>query len=245
MTLKILSSKAVVVICCALGSFCTSAAYPDALEPLKLRDVLKNSRSQKLVLPLEEKQRFDQKFDAPIVADLANRRMFVRQQDELTVYKMAIGRPASKIPYGRTKITLKRRRPTWTPTPEARKRNPFLPRNMSSSGANPLGSRALNLTWQYYLIHGTNDHEKIGRSATWGCMSLAEEDVLEVFSQVRKGYVVDVHKDILFDLGAEAPIAFPEVAVALPVEKPEFVRAMSTTQNTANKVQNIEVADIR
>lgn len=205
-----------------------SAAYADGLEPLKLRDILNNSRSQKLFLPAVEQRRFDQKFKAPIVADLANRRLFVRRGEDLTVYKMAIGRPASQIPYGRTEITLKRRRPTWTPTPEARKRNPFLPKNMSSSSANPLGSRALNLTWRYYLIHGTNDHEKIGRSATWGCMSLAEEDVLEVFSKAKKGHVVDVHKDIVFDLGGSEPISFPEVRLSLPITKPAFIQEMST-----------------
>jgi lipoprotein-anchoring transpeptidase ErfK/SrfK len=63
---------------------------------------------------------------------------------------------------GRTEVTLKRPEPEWRPTPNMLERNPDLPRYVGPGPDNPLGTRALNLSWPYYRIHGTND---IRRSA--------------------------------------------------------------------------------
>ncbi len=88
---------------------------------------------------------------------------------------------------GRTEITLKRRNPTWIPTPNMRERDPDLPEVVPPGPENPMGTRALNLGWQYYRIHGIDDPAKIGRRASNGCFGLYNQDVEHLFERVRVG----------------------------------------------------------
>jgi L,D-transpeptidase ErfK/SrfK len=88
---------------------------------------------------------------------------------------------------GRTEIVLKRPSPDWAPTPNMLERNPDLPTYVPAGPDNPLGVRALNLTWRYYLIHGTNDVRKIGRQSSSGCIGLFNEHVVEVYDRARVG----------------------------------------------------------
>lgn len=93
---------------------------------------------------------------------------------------------------GRTEIVHKRPEPEWRPTPSMIERNPDLPRYVGPGPENPLGVRALNLGWQYYLIHGTNDIRKIGRQASSGCVGMFNEHIIEVFDRARLGTQVMV-----------------------------------------------------
>jgi L,D-transpeptidase ErfK/SrfK len=88
---------------------------------------------------------------------------------------------------GRTEIVFKRPAPEWRPTPSMLERNPDLPRYVGPGPENPLGVRAMNLGWQYYLIHGTNDIRKIGRQSSSGCIGLYNEHAVEVFNRARVG----------------------------------------------------------
>lgn len=88
---------------------------------------------------------------------------------------------------GRTEIVLKRPAPDWAPTPNMIERTPDLPRYVPAGPENPLGVRALNLTWQYYLIHGTNDIRKIGRQSSNGCIGLHNEHIVEIYDRAKVG----------------------------------------------------------
>lgn len=88
---------------------------------------------------------------------------------------------------GRTEIVLKRPAPEWRPTPNMLERNPDLPKYVGPGPQNPLGVRAMNLGWQYYLIHGTNDIRKIGRQSSSGCVGLFNEHIVEVFDRAKVG----------------------------------------------------------
>ncbi|MEO0387125.1 MAG: L,D-transpeptidase [Pseudomonadota bacterium] len=88
---------------------------------------------------------------------------------------------------GRTEVTLKRNAPEWRPTPAMLKRNPDLPTYVGPGPQNPLGTRALNLSWQYYRIHGTNDVRKIGRRSSNGCIGLFNEHIEELFEMATVG----------------------------------------------------------
>lgn len=88
---------------------------------------------------------------------------------------------------GRTEVVMKRPAPDWRPTPSMIRRNPDLPRYVGPGPENPLGIRALNLGWQYYLIHGTNDIRKIGRQSSSGCIGLYNEHITEVFERAKVG----------------------------------------------------------
>ena len=93
---------------------------------------------------------------------------------------------------GYTSITQMRRSPTWIPTPNMRQRDPSLPEIVHPGPDNPLGTRAMNLSWQYYRIHGIDNVEKIGRRASNGCIGLFNHHVEELFEWCRVGTQVRV-----------------------------------------------------
>lgn len=93
---------------------------------------------------------------------------------------------------GRTEIVLKRPAPEWRPTPSMLERNPALPAYVGPGPDNPLGVRAMNLGWQYYLIHGTNDIRKIGRQSSSGCIGLHNEHIVEIYDRAKIGTQVMV-----------------------------------------------------
>ncbi|WP_439495831.1 L,D-transpeptidase [Bosea sp. (in: a-proteobacteria)] len=89
--------------------------------------------------------------------------------------------------------------PRWTPPAEMIKRWPHLaPRagGMEGGPDNPLGARALYLYQNgkdtLYRIHGTNEPETIGRSASSGCIRMRNIDVIDLFNRVTVGSKVIV-----------------------------------------------------
>jgi len=51
----------------------------------------------------------------------------------------------------------------------------------------PLGTRALYLSWQCYRRHGSHDTRKIGRRSSNGCIGLFNEHIEEVFDRTPVG----------------------------------------------------------
>ena len=89
---------------------------------------------------------------------------------------------------GYTEVTEKRENPGWGPTPEMRERDPTLPAYVQGGDPrNPLGTRALYLSWQYYRIHGTQDTRKIGRRSSSGCIGLYNEHIAQLFGMAKVG----------------------------------------------------------
>ena len=58
-----------------------------------------------------------------------------------------------------------------------KERNPEWPDYVPPGPDNPLGTRALHLSWTYYRIHGTHDTRKIGRRSSNGCIGLYNEHI--------------------------------------------------------------------
>jgi len=89
---------------------------------------------------------------------------------------------------GRTEVVQKVVNPSWRPTPSMKERNPEWP-DVVEGGApdNPLGTRALYLSWTYYRIHGTHDTRKIGRRSSNGCIGLYNEHIEELFGMAQVG----------------------------------------------------------
>jgi L,D-transpeptidase ErfK/SrfK len=57
---------------------------------------------------------------------------------------------------------------------------------------NPLGTRAMNLGWPSYLIHGTNKPAGVGMRASHGCIRLYPEDVEALYEQLPTGTRVTI-----------------------------------------------------
>ncbi|SHH60233.1 L,D-transpeptidase [Marivita hallyeonensis] len=88
---------------------------------------------------------------------------------------------------GRTQVVLKDPEPDWRPTPSMKERNPEWPDYVPPGPDNPLGTRALHLSWTYYRIHGTHDTRKIGRRSSNGCIGLYNEHIEELYELAKVG----------------------------------------------------------
>jgi len=129
-----------------------------------------------------------------IVCDTNSMALHYWSEDEAVqlIYPCSVPMSDDFARRGRTEITLKRRNPTWIPTPNMRERNPDLPEVVPPGPENPMGTRALNLSWQYYRIHGIDNPAKVGRRASNGCFGLYNHHVENLFDQVRVGTQVVV-----------------------------------------------------
>ncbi|MCK0166683.1 L,D-transpeptidase [Jannaschia sp. S6380] len=131
---------------------------------------------------------FDELGKGIIISDTNSR---VMQQwmpgGEMFIYPTSVPMTDELTRRGYTEITFKDPAPDWTPTPSMRERDPSLPAYMPPGPDNPLGARAMHLSWQYYRIHGTHDTRKIGRRSSSGCIGLYNEHIIEVYDRTPVG----------------------------------------------------------
>ncbi len=139
------------------------------------------------------REHFDTLRNDAILCDINDRVLHYWGEDGFyRIYPTSVPLSEEMTRRGRTEIVFKRPAPEWSPTPSMIERNPDLPRYVGPGPDNPLGVRAMNLTWQYYLIHGTNDIRKIGRQSSSGCIGLHNEHVVEIFDRAKIGTQVFV-----------------------------------------------------
>jgi lipoprotein-anchoring transpeptidase ErfK/SrfK len=81
-------------------------------------------------------------------------------------------------------------RPDWAPPPDVKADHPDLP-NLIRGGArsNPMGARAITLDRFEVAIHGTTTkmRRSIGTAASYGCIRMLNEDVVNLFDRVSIG----------------------------------------------------------
>ena len=106
-------------------------------------------------------------------------------------YSVAVGRPGKEWA-GSTHVARKEVNPVWQPPDEVRRDKPSLPHLVPPGPSNPLGPRAMVLAHGQYAIHGTNKRESIGTRASYGCIRMYNEDVVELFERVGVGTPVMV-----------------------------------------------------
>lgn len=137
---------------------------------------------------------FDHLRNGAILCDTSSRALHYWSEDEDTylLYPCSVPMTEDFTRRGRTEITMMRRAPVWIPTPNMRERDPELPARVEPGPDNPMGTRAMNLTWQYYRIHGIDDPAKVGRKASNGCFGLHNENVEHLFELVGVGTQVVV-----------------------------------------------------
>ena len=130
--------------------------------------------------------------DAPrqgIVVNLAQWRLFYFPPggDRVETYPLGLGIIGRKTPLGATRVAGKEANPAWYPPPSIRAERPELPAVVPPGPQNPLGAYALHLGWRYYLIHGTNKPDGVGRNVSHGCIRLYPEDIERLFNTVAVG----------------------------------------------------------
>ena len=125
-----------------------------------------------------------------ILVDITSRALHYWSEDQATykLYPTSVPLSEDLTRRGRTQVVEKVVNPSWRPTPAMRERNPEWPEVIEGgSPDNPLGIRALYLSWQYYRIHGTHDTRKIGRRSSNGCVGMYNEHILELFEMAQVG----------------------------------------------------------
>jgi len=135
-----------------------------------------------------------------IVVNVAELRLYYYPKDEnkVIVYPIGIGQLGANTPAMVTSISQKIPNPTWTPTPNIRKRyaaeGKTLPVTVPAGPDNPMGLFALRLAYgkQHYLIHGTNADFGIGMRVSSGCIRLRPDDIEALFNSVPKGTRVQI-----------------------------------------------------
>jgi len=123
-----------------------------------------------------------------ILIRTAERRLYyVRGDGTALRYRVAVGKPGKQW-FGEARIDGKYVRPAWSPPAEVKRDNPRLP-NVIPGGApnNPMGARALTLDLDEYAIHGTNRPSSIGTYASYGCIRMLNEDIVDLYDHVSVG----------------------------------------------------------
>ena len=80
--------------------------------------------------------------------------------------------------------------PAWSPPDSVRADHPEIPEVIQGGAANnPMGARALTLDRDEIAIHGTSRSMRasIGHAASYGCIRMLNEDVIDLFARVRVG----------------------------------------------------------
>ncbi|NJS39167.1 MAG: L,D-transpeptidase [Rhodobacteraceae bacterium] len=133
---------------------------------------------------------FDNTRNGAILVDLTSRALHYWSEDQsiYRLYPSSVPLSEDLTRRGRTEVVQKVVNPSWRPTPAMRIRNPEWPEVVEGGAKdNPLGTRALYLSWTYYRIHGTHDTRKIGRRSSNGCVGLYNEHIEELFDMAKVG----------------------------------------------------------
>lgn len=112
---------------------------------------------------------------------------YVRGDGTALRYRVAVGKRGKQW-FGEARVDGKYVRPAWAPPREVKRDNPRLP-DVIPGGApnNPMGARALTLNLDQYAIHGTNRPGSIGTYASYGCIRMLNQDIIDLYDQVSVG----------------------------------------------------------
>ncbi len=133
------------------------------------------------------------KADVPagtIVISQRERRLYLTLGEGRAIrYAVAVGR-SGKAWSGWARVEGKHVNPAWSPPDVVRRDNPQLPQLIPGGAPNnPMGVRALTLDRSEIAIHGTTDtmRRSIGTAASYGCIRMLNEDIVDLFDRVRVG----------------------------------------------------------
>ena len=133
---------------------------------------------------------FDNTTHGVILCDTKSRALHFWSEDQsiYRLYPTSVPATDDLTRLGYCQVVEKKENPTWRPTPAMRERNPDWPEVVPGGDPmNPLGVRALYLSWEFYRIHGTHDTRKIGRRSSNGCVGLYNEHIRQLFDLAEVG----------------------------------------------------------
>ncbi|MCJ2108438.1 L,D-transpeptidase [Methylobacterium sp. E-041] len=128
-----------------------------------------------------------------VVISVSQRRLYLVNGDGTAIrYPVAVGKPGKQW-FGTKSIDGKYVQPAWSPPSEVKRDNPRLP-NLIAGGSphNPMGAAAMTLSGGEYAIHGTNRPSSVGTWASYGCIRMYNQDVVDLYDRVSVGTPVYV-----------------------------------------------------
>lgn len=172
----------------AVPAWAQEGQMPDTVEfnPELSSTVRRNASSFRA---LDWRPYFDNLRNGAILVDITSRALHYWADDGVTYRLFPSSVPLSEdlTRRGRTRVVYKDPEPDWRPTPAMKRRNPEWPDYVPPGPDNPLGTRALHLSWTYYRIHGTHDTRKIGRRSSNGCIGLYNQHIEELYGMSKVG----------------------------------------------------------
>lgn len=172
----------------AAGAAAGALALPALAQMAAEDEAVRNNNSSFRMLDWQNY--FDNTSGGAILVDITSRALHYWSSDQSVyrLYPTSVPLSEDLTRRGRTQVVQKVVNPPWRPTPEMKVRNPEWPEVVEGGAPdNPLGTRALYLSWTYYRIHGTHDTRKIGRKSSNGCIGLYNEHVEELFEMAQVG----------------------------------------------------------
>ncbi len=133
-----------------------------------------------------------------IVVDIDARHLYLVQGDGSAIrYGIGVGKKGYTWK-GSAHVGRKGVWPDWSPTTTMVKIKPDLPRHLKGGIDNPLGARALYLysgsADTLFRIHGTNEPWSIGHAVSSGCIRMLNQDIHDLYSNVKVGTPVVVKR---------------------------------------------------
>jgi len=117
-----------------------------------------------------------------IIVDKAQHYLYLIQSNDVALrYGIAVGGQCADL-VGLRHIASMAEWPPWQPPPDLLKRTPPA---MPGGPGNPLGARALQLDDGASRINGTNAPKTIGNSVAFGCIRLANDDIVDLYNRVK------------------------------------------------------------
>ncbi|MFZ4534100.1 MAG: L,D-transpeptidase [Alsobacter sp.] len=129
-----------------------------------------------------------------IIVKTSERRLYLTLGDGTALrYPVAVGMRGKQWS-GEARVDGKYVEPAWSPPAEVKRAKPSIPNVIPPGPNNPMGARAITLNRGEYAIHGTTNgmRASIGSAASFGCIRMYNEDVIDLYERVSVGTPVYV-----------------------------------------------------
>jgi lipoprotein-anchoring transpeptidase ErfK/SrfK len=126
---------------------------------------------------------------AIVISQSAKRLYLILDARTAIAYPVAVAKRGKEWS-GPARVAGKFIEPAWSPPDSVKRDHPDLPELIpGGSPGNPMGARALTLDRDEIAIHGTTRamRASIGTAASYGCIRMLNEDVIDLFDRVAVG----------------------------------------------------------
>ena len=127
-----------------------------------------------------------------VISQSARKLYLVLEGGAALVYPVAVAKRGMEWT-GSAHVATKYVEPDWSPPEMVRRDHPGLPEVVpGGSPNNPMGARAIALDRDEIAIHGTTRamRASIGAAASYGCIRMRNEDVIDLYDRVQVGALV-------------------------------------------------------